>query len=649
MAERSARRVRLVRATVAVALALAVGTWGYSYLSEGNHTFVEALYMTVISISTVGFNEVIPIQDDAMRVFTMGLILFGGASVVYFLTAVAAFVVEGDFLYGFWRRRLRAQLRRVHDHVIVCGLGRVGSHAFAELHRARHPVVGIDRETTRVDALMHVRGPGILFMVGDAADEEILRELGVTRARTLIAALADDRDNFLLCVTARQLNPEIGLMVRLVEPTNADMFTDLAADAVVHPPALSGVRLANELLLPDLTAFTDQMLEGEAQLRKLAEVVIPARSPLIGEPIAALDPQTDPFVKAAPRLPWHASAKAAPRPPWRMFAKAAQRWSTDPGLLVLGVRRAGAAAEAAFAFGPSWQHRVQAGDTVFVLTGRAALKGLMARVEGRAAPRAQPVVSDLGGSSASSPNTEVAGRHGHVVVVGAGAVGRSAVREILRQGVDVTVIDRSEQHLALLAPDPRLVKLVADVGQRETLVAADIAGARGFITALQPLRDNLFLASSVHRGNPGVRVVARVGNQAEARRLRAVGASIVNPGQIGGVDLAHRTMRPELVAFARGLEASWSHPEQLAVVAIESLPDGVRDLVTLDIPARTSCVILGYRARANELFTYHPTPATRLRIGGSFVALGEPNNIEALRALLGPPGAPRSEPPAGAR
>ncbi len=339
--------MRLLRAAVAVTLALAVGTWGYAYLSEGDHTFVQALYMTVISISTVGFTEVIPIQSDSMRIFTMGLILFGGASVVYFLTAVAAFVVEGDFLYGFWRRRLRSQLRRVHDHVIVCGLGRVGSHAFAELHRSNHPVVGIDREPSRVEALMHACGPGILFMVGDAADEEVLRELGVDRARTLIAALADDRDNFLLCVTARQVNPAIGLMVRLVDPANAEMFDELAADAVVHPPALSGVRLANELLLPDLTAFTDRMLEGDARLRALAEVVIPAHSSLIGEPIAALDTKA------------------------------------SPGVLVLGVRRAGAPADAAFVFGPSWEHRVQAGDALFVLATRKSLAQLLARVEAR--------------------------------------------------------------------------------------------------------------------------------------------------------------------------------------------------------------------------------------------------------------------------
>ncbi len=458
---------------------------------------------------------------------------------------------------------------------------------------------------------MQARGPGILFKVGDAADEEVLRELGVARARTLIASLADDRDNFLLCVTARALNPSIGLMVRLVNPANAEMFAELGADAVVHPPALSGVRLANELLMPDLTAFTDRMLEGDAGQLELAEVVIPARSATIGEPVAALDPKA------------------------------------SPGVLVLGVRRAGASPDAAFAFGPSWEHRVQAGDTLFVLAARKPLAQLLARVEAPAqqmlaaaslSGRLPPAASaGVGANPDATPDATAGDRNGHVVVVGAGAVGRSAVREILRQGVDVTVVDRSEQQLALFEPDPRLTLLRGDVSDRQTLMAADLGGARGFITALQPLRDNLFLAASVHSKNPGLRVVARVCNQAEARRLRAVGALVVNPGEIGGVDLAHRTMRPELVDFARGLEASWSHPEQLAVVPIVSLPPRVRDIAALEIHTRTMCVILGYRARASGVFTYHPVPGTLLRLGGAFVALGEPSHIAALRALVGAP------------
>lgn len=598
MAERALRRVRLLRATVAVAATLAVGTWGYWYLSDGQHTLVQALYMTVISISTVGFTEVIPIQDDTMRLFTMGLILFGGASVLYFLTAVAAYVVEGDFLYGFWRRRMRTRLRRAHDHAIVCGLGRVGTHTFGELVRSRVQVVGIDREPTRVEALMNEHGPRILFMVGDAADEEVLRELGIARAGTLVAALADDRDNFLLCVTARQLNPKIRLMVRLVDPQRVEMFDELAADAVVHPPALSGVRLANELLQPELTAFTDHMLETSAVARTLHEVIVPAGAP--GQTIAAL------VGKANPRA------------------------------LVLGVRRVGTARGAAFPFGPSWDHRAAEGDALFVLATRRGLRELVARLAGENAKR--EVNEAVEPPSVMRPTSTAlkafgAAPSGRVVVAGAGAVGRFAVRELLRQGVAVTVIDRDAAHLALIAPHAALETRVADVVQRATLAEVEIERARGFITALQPLRDNLFLAAAVRHLNPAARVVARVGTRAEGRRLRAVGASIVNPGYIGGMHMAHLTTRPELAAFARGLEASWDHPEQLAVITVARVGATVKTLG--DLAPATGCVVLGVRARARDAFEYHPHAGTRVRVGGELVALGEPGQIEALRALVG--------------
>lgn len=247
-AERRQRWVRLARATVAIAIILAVGTYGYWYLGDERHSVIEALYMTVISISTVGFTEVIPITTDVMRIFTMSLILLGGASVVYFLAAVAAFIIEGDVLYGFWRRRLEARLRRVRGHVIVAGLGRVGALAFSQLFPSRVVAVGIDLQAERVESLIAKHGERVVFAVGEAFDERTLRAVGVERAYALIACLPDERDNFLLGVTARQLAPELRLLFRVVEPDNAQMFADMGPEAVVHPPVITGRRVANTLL-----------------------------------------------------------------------------------------------------------------------------------------------------------------------------------------------------------------------------------------------------------------------------------------------------------------------------------------------------------------------------------------------------------------
>jgi Trk K+ transport system NAD-binding subunit len=246
------------------------------------------------------------------------------------------------------------------------------------------------------------------------------------------------------------------------------------------------------------------------------------------------------------------------------------------------------------------------------------------------------------GANHTPVTTDLRQRKGHVVVAGAGAVGRSAVRELLRQGAEVVVVDRAQSQLALIEADAdaSLARLGGDLSQRQTLTSADLATARGFITALQPLRDNLFLAANVHHMNAAARVVARVGSPAEGRRLSAVGAAVVNPGEIGGVHMAQRAIHPELVEFARGLEASWDHPEQLAVVPIERLPERARRLEDLAVHARTGALVLGQRRRASGAFTYHPAPAAPLRVGGALLALGEPAELERLRALVAAAPAP---------
>ncbi|MCA9515889.1 MAG: NAD-binding protein, partial [Myxococcales bacterium] len=284
--ERRQRYIRLARAGIMVLVILGFGTWGFWHLTDGRHSLVECVYMTVVTISTVGFNEVIPIATDELRIFTMALILFGGASVLYFLTSVAAVVVEGDLVYRVWRRRHETRLRTKRDHVLVCGLGLTGRRTFASLTRARTTAVGIDRDAERVEQLIRTNSSDVLFVVGDAFDEATLRVARIERARGLVAAFADDRDNLLLCVTARQLNPGLRVVSRLIDPANADMF-DGVVSALIHPPSYGGARIANTLLRPELVAFTDALVGDESHHRHLEEIVIardaPAAERTLGE------------------------------------------------------------------------------------------------------------------------------------------------------------------------------------------------------------------------------------------------------------------------------------------------------------------------------------------------------------------------------
>ncbi|TNF32161.1 MAG: potassium channel protein [Deltaproteobacteria bacterium] len=284
-AERRQRYVRLVRASILFFVVLAIGAYGFWTLTGHQHTALQCLYMTVVTISTVGFTEVIPVDTDALKVFTMGTILFGGASIAYFLTSIAAVIVEGDLVYRFWQRRLLNRVAAQREHVLVCGLGLTGRRTFSALHHARVPVVGLDVRPERVETLMQSAGSDVLFIVGDCFEEDTLLAAAIGEARGLVAAFPDDRDNLLLCVTARQLNPNLRVVVRLNHKTNAPLF-DNVASATVDPATLSGARLANEAVRPDLLAFTDALLTPDTRDLLVDELPVEPHAPLAGATLA---------------------------------------------------------------------------------------------------------------------------------------------------------------------------------------------------------------------------------------------------------------------------------------------------------------------------------------------------------------------------
>ncbi|MCB9732129.1 MAG: TrkA family potassium uptake protein [Deltaproteobacteria bacterium] len=223
-----------------------------------------------------------------------------------------------------------------------------------------------------------------------------------------------------------------------------------------------------------------------------------------------------------------------------------------------------------------------------------------------------------------------------VVVVGAGAVGRAAVAELRRLGAPVTAVDRDPARLGLLATDdPGLETLIADAFARDALVTAGVAEARGFISALQPLRDNLFLCTMARRLNPTVPLVARIGNAADAPRFRQLGAAVVNPAELGGGELATRMVLPAMADFVEALIASGDRKEQIARLDIpEGSPLAGKTLGEACLQQCSGSVVLGLRRGGRGAFEYHPSPRARLRAGGAVMALGEPHQLDRLRTML---------------
>jgi voltage-gated potassium channel len=264
------RRARLGLA----ALFVIVGGGTVGYLMLG-FSFLDAVYQTVTTISTVGFREVEPLTG-AGKVFTMALILAGVGTALYTFGVLVEGLVEGQLQELLGRRRMERRIARRSGHVVVCGYGRVGRAITARVAGAGQQVVVVDRDPARL--------AGLTFetVLGDANDETVLRSAGIERARVLVAALSSDADNLYLTLTGRSLGPQLFIVARArIEPAEAKLV-QAGADRVVNPQRIGGQRMAAFVLQPHVAEFLDVVMHDGSLEFRLAEIVVPDSSSLAG-------------------------------------------------------------------------------------------------------------------------------------------------------------------------------------------------------------------------------------------------------------------------------------------------------------------------------------------------------------------------------
>src|SRR6185369_2519789 len=267
---------RIRNAILAMAMALVFGTVGFR-LVEG-WSVADSFYVTVQTLTTVGYGDVPP-RTLAGRGFAIIVMLIGVGGVALVGTTNVQSIVQSELVSTFGQRRQSKKMSKMHDHYIVCGSGRVGSHLVRDLQRAKEEMVIVERDASRAAEFTQ---RGFHVLVGDATLEEILREAGVERARGLAACLPDDADNVYVVLTARDLNPRLHIVARAAEEQAEAKLVRAGANHVVAPTIIGGHRMAVSLTKPAVGEFFDSITGSKLSL-SFEQVLIDDDSPLVGQ------------------------------------------------------------------------------------------------------------------------------------------------------------------------------------------------------------------------------------------------------------------------------------------------------------------------------------------------------------------------------
>jgi voltage-gated potassium channel len=286
-------RRRIIHAALLLVVLISFSIFGYRMLGGPSVTFLQALYMAVITLAGVGYGEIVDTSHHpALRIFNIFIVVFGVMITAYVFSSVTAFLVEGDYSDMFRRRKMLKQISQLKNHYIVCGLGDTGRHAIAELQKTGTPYVVIEHNEESIKRFREHGGEeykDLMFVLGDATDEEVLEQAGVGRAIGLLTTLAMDKENLVITVMVRQKNAKIRIVSRCTDLKFSERMTKAGANSVVSPNHIGGLRLASEVLRPHVVGFLDLMLKEQSRTLRIEEIIIPESSPWAGKSLGALN------------------------------------------------------------------------------------------------------------------------------------------------------------------------------------------------------------------------------------------------------------------------------------------------------------------------------------------------------------------------
>jgi voltage-gated potassium channel len=254
------------------------GTAGYYFLDE-RYTLLDAIYMTVTTLTTVGYGEVHSPLKPSGRIFTIILLLVGVLTFFYTVTELVRLVISGEIQELLGRRRMERNLANLKNHMIICGYGRMGRHVCGEFSRRGMPFVIIDR---RPEVLRNFELPNGFALEGDATSDAVLRHAGVERARALVTVAASDADNLFITLSARLLNDKLFIVARAEGELAEEKLLRAGASRVVTPYAIGGAKVAMAVLRPAVVDFIELATGSEHLDLQIEETLIQFGSKLAG-------------------------------------------------------------------------------------------------------------------------------------------------------------------------------------------------------------------------------------------------------------------------------------------------------------------------------------------------------------------------------
>ena len=327
---------RIIKSLALLVFVMMTGTVGYMHL-EG-WTFSDSFYMTVITITTVGFREVRDVSDGG-RLFTVVLIFMGMGIIAYTLGMVAQVMVELQLRSILGRRKLGSMIKSLKDHYIICGYGRIGRIIAQELGAKKVPFLVVDNNQESKQALEAL---GVPYIIDDATSEEVLVEAGIMKARGLVTVVLSDADNLFITMTARGLNPNLFILARADEESTEKKLLRAGATRVVLPYLIGGQKMAQTITKPAVTDFLEFTVHNKDINLEIEQLLVGAGSRLEG----------------------------------LALAESGIRRQMD--IIIVAIRKQAGQ----MLFNPSFESRIEAGDTLIALGQQSELEKLAALLDG---------------------------------------------------------------------------------------------------------------------------------------------------------------------------------------------------------------------------------------------------------------------------